>query len=152
MHTRAFDSRESSTQIKGEIKLPYGLRDGRLLHISEVSSGLACKCICPSCESLLIAKKCEDRRSHFAHAAEADCKGALEFALHLLAKEVITAKKKIVVPRKLVRFKGNDEVFPSKYFSIASASTEVRVTADVIPDSLIEIEGVKVALEIFVTH
>ena len=31
--------------------------DGRLLHIGEVPSGLACNCVCPGCGRRMVAKK-----------------------------------------------------------------------------------------------
>ena len=44
--------------------------DGRLLHIDDVPSGLACDCICPGCSRPLVAKKGRLQAHHFAHHAQ----------------------------------------------------------------------------------
>lgn len=31
---------------QNQVKLPFGLKDGELVHISKVPSGLACECVC----------------------------------------------------------------------------------------------------------
>ena len=33
-----------------QVKLPFGLKDGKLIHISNIPSGLACECVCASCQ------------------------------------------------------------------------------------------------------
>ena len=33
-------------------KIPFGLRDGRMVEVSEVKSGLACRCVCPPAGNL----------------------------------------------------------------------------------------------------
>lgn len=38
------------------IRLPFGLRDNVILHISVVQRGLACGCLCPGCGDRLVAK------------------------------------------------------------------------------------------------
>jgi competence CoiA-like predicted nuclease len=50
-----------------QVKLPFGLRDGELVHISTVQSGLACKCSCAACDAILIARKGIKNAHHFAH-------------------------------------------------------------------------------------
>jgi len=46
--------------------LPYGRKDGHLIHISEVESGVS-DLRCPYCEGNLIAKKGKKMAHHFAH-------------------------------------------------------------------------------------
>lgn len=48
-------------------KIPFGLRDGRMVEVSEVESGLACRCVCPSCGQPLQARKGPIRTHYFAH-------------------------------------------------------------------------------------
>lgn len=53
--------------------------------------GNACGCICPHCKSALSAKNGGDGEKmihHFAHLSGADCVGAVESALHLMAKKM----------------------------------------------------------------
>ena len=74
------------------MKLPFGLKNGQIVEINEVEKGLACNCICPSCGSPLIARKGQKKIHHFAHY-KADCKAALETAIHLAAKKYYLKKK-----------------------------------------------------------
>ena len=34
----------------------WGSRNGKAVHVSEVSRGLACGCVCPGCGAQLVAK------------------------------------------------------------------------------------------------
>ena len=82
-----------------DIRLPYGeAADGRLLHISEVPSGLACACKCPACDTPLVARKGQQLEHHFAHHSLAACATALESALHKLAKQVIADHRRVGLP------------------------------------------------------
>ena len=69
--------------------------DGRLLHIGEVPSGLACNCVCPGCGRRMVAKKGDVQAHHFAHNAQQDgrsCASAGETALkNELARAVSSA-------------------------------------------------------------
>lgn len=69
------------------IKLPYALKNGDLIRISEVSSGKQNDCLCPECKRPLIAKKGNKVAHHFAHGNDANCN--LESALHKTAKLLI---------------------------------------------------------------
>lgn len=68
-------------------QIPYGVRDGRLVHISEVDSGVACGCICPECAGQLVARKGPKTAHHFAHYPGADCNP--ETVLHRLGKQLL---------------------------------------------------------------
>lgn len=43
--------------MKGEIKIAYAEHDGKLIHISQVESGLSCKYVCPVCKEPAVARK-----------------------------------------------------------------------------------------------
>lgn len=76
--------------------LDYG---GKLVHIDSVPNGLACKCFCPHCKNELIAKNNGIYKiHHFAHANGSDCAGAIESALHEMAKEILSEHKTIMLP------------------------------------------------------
>lgn len=82
-----------------ELKLTYGKdSNGRLVHVDDVLSGLACDCTCPGCGASLIARKGEKNQHHFAHANGAECSGARMTALHMLAQQIIQEEKKIRTP------------------------------------------------------
>lgn len=93
-----------------EILIPYGLKDGVLIHVSKVKSGLACNCICPACHEKLVAKKGESRQDHFAHYSAEPCSNALESTLHILAKEILAKEKLITLPAICIQFKPSRRV------------------------------------------
>ena len=53
------------------LRIPFGKSkiDGELVDVHDVPNGLACDCVCPSCETPLVAKnQGNDRVWHFSHA------------------------------------------------------------------------------------
>lgn len=84
------------------IQLEYGLRDNRIVCISELSEserGEACKCECPYCHRPLLAKMGEIRQHHFAHKGiSCEIAKAQQTALHMLAVEVLNDEKNLLVP------------------------------------------------------
>lgn len=105
-----------------ELKLTYGKdSNGRLVHVDDVLSGLACDCTCPGCGASLIARKGEKNQHHFAHANGADCSGARMTALHMLAQQIIQEETKIRTPW----FKDYYED-PSKFIYFESVLLEQR--------------------------
>lgn len=88
-------------------KLPYGLRDGRLVHVDEVERGIACGCVCPACGHRLMARKGEKTSHHFAHYKGEDCKRGYESAIHIAAKELIEKYQRVILPTVELCFHGN---------------------------------------------
>lgn len=84
--------------------LTYGLKEGttnKLLHIDsdEVPNGLDCGCVCPHCKHPLIARNGGSKRTHhFAHYKGAECGKARMTALHMLAQNIISRDKKVMLP------------------------------------------------------
>lgn len=58
--------------------LPYGKKDGHLIHISEVDRGKT-KLVCPYCQQLLIAKKGKKIAHHFAHEGKSCLSSTADF-------------------------------------------------------------------------
>lgn len=73
---------------------------------AEVDSGLACGCVCPGCESPLIARK-RKRVWHFAHNGLVCANGA-ETALHLMAKQILADERKVELPAVEVSISATD--------------------------------------------
>jgi len=74
------------------VKLPYGLLENVLWHISKIgrhNRGKRCGCVCPKCGVSLIARMGEERADHFAHVGGAVCEGAAEYALREKLKELL---------------------------------------------------------------
>lgn len=139
-----------------DIKLPYGIKDGKLIHISQVESGLACGCVCPSCSSKLVARKGKKVAHHFAHYSGDLCPYATETALHLAAKEILRDNKRITLPVVNVSFMLNhksieSEIAKSKVYEIDSVRVEKKV-GNIIPDLILEIGQRKLLVEVFVTN
>jgi hypothetical protein len=91
----------------GDVKLSWGEGPGgRMLHISQVPSGLACGCACPGCGEKLVAKKGRKQKKHFAHYSGHACRTALESMLHRLAKQVIADRKIVKTPAVVAEYHG----------------------------------------------
>lgn len=70
--------------MEAKLKIPFALRDGHFIHISEVESGTKHGGVCSACNSPLIARKGKTVTHHFAHQPDANC--SVETALHKTAK------------------------------------------------------------------
>lgn len=136
--------------------LVFGQCGDKYLHISEVASGLACNCVCPVCGKKLVAKKGTVRIHHFAHADDSDNShighaGALQTQLHIMAKEIIAKSGEFVIPEVHVPNKGRPLTLPSRSIHVDSVYLERRIN-DFIPDVIVESNGKKLLVEIYVTH
>lgn len=71
----------------------------QLAFVNHVPNGNECGCICPHCGQPLCAKNNgEERVPHFSHINNKDCEGAIESALHMMAKEVLEKNKCVLLP------------------------------------------------------
>lgn len=136
-------------------ELTYGIKDGKLVHISEVNRGKNCGCICPNCQGELTARQGEVREHHFSHAKGADCGYGQETALHKLAKEILSKEKTMVIPAVYLEppnFNGKKEmVHKAKEIAIDAVELEKRIN-DIVPDVVVTSGGKRFIIEIFVTH
>ncbi len=136
------------------LQLPYGIQADTLKHISEVERGLNCNCKCPSCGEPLIARKGKKTAHHFAHRQASNCDTATETALHLAAKEVLEAEKRIRLPDTEVTFNSFREPFrlcKSRELTFDRVWLE-EPSGSMIPDVLIEKNDRELAIEIKVSH
>ena len=158
-------------QAKLLIKLQYGIRDGKVIAISEISKeerGLKCRCTCPGCGLPLQAKLGERNQPHFAHNnAHCDIASAQQTALHMLAKEIIEEEKRLLLPALTVE--RSDFDFRDRYGDLIynlplsltylkqgvakckSVTLEKKIS-DIVPDIIVEIGGKTCLVEIAVTH
>lgn len=106
---------------------------GHLVHVDDVPNGEACGCTCPECDSKLIAKnKGQHNQHHFAHVGGSDCVGAVESALHLMAKEILSEGKKIMLPRYPLQV-GGVRLFQS--IEVESNDKELSLRPDCVGDT-----------------
>lgn len=137
-----------------DIKLPFGIRDGTVVHISQVQQGLACGCVCPVCKKPLVARKGAVVVPHFAHYQGAECARAAETALHLEAKRILAERREIWLPEVTVSIGSYGrciEISPERAFALDEVQAECR-TGDVVPDIMARCGEIQLMIEITVTH
>jgi len=137
--------------LKGgySMKLNFGIKNGDIIEISKVESGLKCGCICPSCGSQLIARKGNKKEHHFAHYKTKECDGYLETTLHLISKEIF--KKNSVIKLPVYDIK-EGYYCKNKIFKYSTAILEKKVN-NIIPDIQLKFfNNNRIFVEIKVTH
>lgn len=128
--------------------------NGEIRHVSEVENGLKCVCVCPTCNRALVAKQGAVREHHFAHASGDECEHAVETALHLAAKEILAARKEMVLPAVEFDFPYTSRrttIAPEQRFLIDSVVVEEKL-GSIIPDLIVEKNGRELLVEVTVTH
>ncbi|WP_133478255.1 hypothetical protein [Cognatilysobacter segetis] len=79
--------------------VPFGLRDGQMHGVEDVPTGKACGCICPECNSPLIAKNAGlKQQHHFSHQAGYGSDACRETAIHLIAKQILVRARQLLLP------------------------------------------------------
>jgi ssDNA-binding Zn-finger/Zn-ribbon topoisomerase 1 len=137
-----------------KFKLPYGLKDGNLVHISSVEKGLKCGCVCPACHHPLVARKGDKTVHHFAHHNGSECAKGIETALHLSAKEILERRRKIRLPKVEVKFNSyRDNWTISEEMEIEFNEVRLEYRMDsIVPDVIVYVKGRPLLIEITVTH
>ncbi len=144
-----------------DIEIPYALRAGTIVHVSEVPRGLACGCVCARCGAALVARKGARREHHFAHLRDSDCSGAAESLLHRLAKELLSNAKTLALPPYIYRANRKSrsgvpvsieqEIFAATHMCISSVAVEQSL-GPIVPDLLLRSGEEVLILEIAVSH
>jgi len=148
-------------------KIPFGMKNGILLHVSDVVSGLACGCVCPYCNAKLQANKGTSgkRVHHFSHDPASnveECKTAFETSIHLMAKQILEQQKNVIFPLlELTMWMHDDEnsehsetieVSPKENRSFKHVELEKRL-GDIRPDIIAYTSSkLPILIEIAVTH
>jgi ssDNA-binding Zn-finger/Zn-ribbon topoisomerase 1 len=81
-----------------QIAIPYAVRDGVLVHVSQVEGGFRHDCMCIVCGTALVARKGAKVTHHFAHPSNANCSG--ETVLHVLSKQFLVARIRQAIETK----------------------------------------------------
>lgn len=142
-------------------EIPYALRAGRVVHVSEVARGRECGCVCARCGEALVARKGIHREHHFAHFRDSDCQGAAETLLHSLAKELLSNVRALALPSYTYRARVKPrfgppvsierEIFAASRMCISSVAVE-RSLGPIVPDLLFRSGEETLILEIAVSH
>ena len=146
-----------------ENRIPFGLRDGAPVEVSEVEFGLACSCVCPSCKRPLQARKGKIRSHYFAHDPSAGafvCASAFETSIHPMAKEILKDDGSLVFPGLAIKRTAEDltgkhhtkeiQIEEAGRQSFESVELEKRLD-DIRPDIIAYIDGDPLAIEVAVT-
>ncbi len=143
-------------------KLPFGLKNGRMVDVFEVDKGLACGCVCPSCFSPLQANR-GAKRQYFSHDPKqrsADCATALETSIHKMAKQILIECGHIKTPELIISesrvidfnvFEEEEVIERETSTKFDSLAEEVSL-GDIRPDVLAYIDGKPFIVEIAVAH
>jgi hypothetical protein len=87
--------------------IPFGLDEETniLKDVSEVPNGRNSGCICPSCDTPLIARKGEINRWHFAHASKnvyektkEKCEYSAYVSIRMMARQIIESEIELTLP------------------------------------------------------
>jgi hypothetical protein len=88
-------------------ELTYALKDGKLIHISEVESGSKSGCICPACGCPVSARKGKKRAHEFIHyKSKPKCLtryDGVRAVRYIIAKEIIEEEGKLYMPDVYLR-------------------------------------------------
>lgn len=148
-------------------KIPFGMKNGILLHVSDVVSGLACGCTCPYCKAKLQANKGTSgkRVHHFSHDPASnveECQTAFETSIHLMAKQILEKQKNVIFPLLELTISMHDdenyeysetiEVVPKENRNFSQVELEKRL-GDIRPDIIAYTSSnLPILIEIAVTH
>ncbi|GHC08861.1 hypothetical protein GCM10010080_24890 [Thermomonas carbonis] len=153
----------------GVLKVPFGLKAGRMWSPKQVAAGRECGCVCPACEAPLVAKAADStcRRPHFAHLTMTDCRAGYETALHRKAKELLAEHAALLLPAwdgeadmpnppQLQDdtgqwMSGTRVEFPSRTAGLRNIRLE-EAQGDYTPDVIAEDEAGELLIEIRVSH
>lgn len=153
-----------------DIQLQYGITNGKLISIDELSEdqkGLHCNCTCPGCGSTLIARLGKQKRHHFGHhGATCNLAHAQQTALHMLAKEIIEQDQLFAFPGYSVSLEdvGWDDnyrvmynmprslEYRKAYTAKCTSVTLEKKVSSFVPDIVVDIHGRTCLIEIAVTH
>ncbi|WP_342046187.1 competence protein CoiA family protein [Bacillus sp. OTU530] len=138
--------------------IPYGLKEGELIHISRAEKGIKCDCICPSCKSALVAKKGSVKKHYFAHYTKNECNYALESSLHLAVKEILEKEKRMVIPEIATGVRYGRDGLPESTLVMSPSEIQFDGVAlesklnDFVPDIILYKNGTPLIVEVYVTH
>lgn len=120
-------------------------KNGQIVSVKDVPSGLACGYHCLKCNESLIAKKGHVYRHHFSHRSSSVCTGSYETESHLYAKQLLKEKMFLIVP-----YPWTNEALRIDFESI---ELEKKI-GNIRPDVYIRIKGQDrpLVIEITATH
>jgi uncharacterized protein YbaR (Trm112 family) len=147
-----------------EAQIPFGFKNGVVVQVSEVKSGLACECLCPVCKRPLQARKGSQRTHHFSHDPSEEtktCEGAFETSVHLMAKQILREDGFAITPELIIKASKpdidgkvyEDEITVEKEARKEFERVELEKRLEEIrPDIIAYTNGIPLLIEVAVTN
>ncbi|MGY3922816.1 hypothetical protein LA366_11110 [Aeromonas jandaei] len=122
--------------------------NGHIVDVKDVVSGKACNCTCIGCQGAVWAMKGQVKAHYFAHEPNSieqnACTWKPETEIHILAKEVLSTDRQLILPIGTINPIHKNIVFDEMVCEVYEGR--------VIPDVIGFIDGEKVLIEVAVTH
>ena len=145
----------SKSKLTNSLKNPYGMKDGRFVHVGEVESGLASGCTCPVTGIPLKAHKGNGGiRHHFALSTSSE-NVSFESFFHRLAKQLIEDRGTMALPASCIWGTQHStmEVAASRSYSVTKVITEKAIPrTSFIADNIVEIDSKEIVIEWRYSH
>lgn len=135
-------------------------------YIADVPKGKSCQCICPGCNTPLVARKGPKNTWHFSHSVAVECNG--ETALHKAAKQILVQEANLINEIQLPANQTSEIIkrdclgYPCSIkialnekgsFLMLEGQDEVKISGDIQTDVFLTGEGYQtLSVEIYVTH
>lgn len=135
------------------LNLTYALKDGVLVHISQVPVVYKVVVNVRHVEKHCSKKGCKVIH-HFAHKSTIECEFGYQTSLHLAAKKIISENGIMRVPAVYLEFPNTDKrelIEPEEVLQVSEVILEKKLH-NIIPDILLVTNIGKIIVEIFVTH
>lgn len=96
-----------STQLFNDNHIPFAIRerDGEVVSVQEVPNGNGCGCICPSCETPMVARQGDINVWHFAHQTRSGsektrsgCDYSFYVSLRLMIRQLAKRRMQLALP------------------------------------------------------
>lgn len=131
------------------IKNPFGLRDGKIVMIEDISSderGLKCNCLCPNCKDPLIARLGDIKCHHFAHSGKGcDEINAYLAGMYMVLNEHLSNKIPIYLPPVIAGF----ELSPYSYLTDGNVEKNVLLLSASIDEEREEVANKEIERAVF---
>ena len=144
------------------IPIVFASRDGKVVQIEDVESGLNCNCYCLECNSKLVAHKGEKVIQHFKHYDKVEKESCFETAIHFASKNLFAENKTVLLPDLKVfvdELGYTTTIFKERKFTIQNVFIEQPINnfkpdvyVEIVNKSRQKVDIIPLIIEIAVTH
>lgn len=141
-----------------QVLIPFGWHrpSEQAVDIHDVPRGLHCQCVCPSCDTPLIARKGEEKVWHFAHASRAvyehtgqECRFSFWVSVRMMARQLLAHSGSVTI--RLPRFTERQRRFSKKLDQWFWKDVEIAPRQDIViqdpvmeaqlPEAVVDLAG-----------